>query len=328
MAMGAADVVPGVSGGTIAFISGIYDRLLGAIAAVPEALAALRSGGLAAAWARLDGTFLTTLLAGILLSIFSLARGITWALHHHPVVVWAFFFGLVLASILYVARQVRGWTVAAAAMLLLGTLSIYAMSVMPPLSPNASLPFLFFAGALASCAMILPGISGSFLLLILGAYAPVLAAVAARDLGTVAVVGLGAVLGLLLFTRVLRYLLREHHTPLLGLLTGFLVGSLWKIWPWKVDPTVYHKELGPTPLQQLTGEYASLAPYLQTLSGAEGEALKAYVQHNVSPAAYAAQNAATTSDLLPALLAAALGFALVLGLERLGERTAAQGTDV
>lgn len=319
MAMGAADVVPGVSGGTVAFISGIYDRLLAAVGGVPEALATLPRHGVLAAWRRLDGTFLLLLVSGILLSIFSLARGITWALHHHPVPVWGFFFGLIVASVLYVGRQVGRWGLPEFAMLLLGTGLVYGLSVLPPLSPSASLPFLFLAGALASCAMILPGISGSFILLLIGAYAPVLAAVAGRDLLTVAVVGAGAVLGLLLFSRLLRLLLTRFHGPLLALLTGFLVGSLWKIWPWKADSLVYLRGTGPVEFASVTDRYTSLAAYLQSLPMSAAEGLKAYVQTNVWPGAYAAQNG-VPSEALPALGLALLGAALVLGLERLGRR--------
>ena len=325
MAMGAADVVPGVSGGTIAFIAGIYDRLVGAISAVPEALVELGRGGLAAAWRRLDGTFLLTLAAGILISIFSLAQVITYLMHWHPVPLWSFFFGLIVASTVYVGREVKRWDAGAVLGLIAGTALVFWLSVQPPFSPQASLPFLFFAGALASCAMILPGISGSFILLLIGAYAPVLAAVSGRDLLTVAVVGTGAVLGLVLFSRLLHYLLERHRNPLMGVLTGFLVGSLWKIWPWKADPVVYHKELGPQPLAELTGgAYGSLAPYLQSLNPEQAEALKAYLQTNVMPATYERLNQATSGDVMQAVLAALLGFGLIFGIEAISARLAAR----
>lgn len=235
MAMGAADVVPGVSGGTIAFISGIYEELLGSISNVNlKLLKTLRKEGFASAWRQINGNFLASLFVGIFISIVSLAKMISWLLIHHPILVWSFFFGLVLASIIYIAKQVTQWNLVSGILLILGAILAYYITTLNPLvSEHSSMSFMFLAGAIAICAMILPGISGSFILVLLGAYKPVLAAVNNRDFTTITFVGLGAIIGLLTFSRVLKYLFENYKNYTLVVLTGFIIGSLNKIWPWK-----------------------------------------------------------------------------------------------
>ncbi|MDP2541069.1 DUF368 domain-containing protein [Tenacibaculum discolor] len=235
MAMGAADVVPGVSGGTIAFISGIYEELLGSISNVNlKLLKTLRKEGFASAWRQINGNFLASLFVGIFISIVSLAKMISWLLIHHPILVWSFFFGLVLASIIYIAKQVTQWNLVSGILLILGAILAYYITTLNPLvSEHSSMLFMFLAGAIAICAMILPGISGSFILVLLGAYKPVLAAVNNRDFTTITFVGLGAIIGLLTFSRVLKYLFENYKNYTLVVLTGFIIGSLNKIWPWK-----------------------------------------------------------------------------------------------
>lgn len=235
MAMGAADVVPGVSGGTIAFISGIYEELLGSISNVNlKLLKTLRKEGFASAWKQINGNFLASLFVGIFISIVSLAKMISWLLTHHPILVWSFFFGLVLASIIYIAKQVTQWNLVSGILLILGAILAYYITTLNPLvSEHSSMSFMFLAGAIAICAMILPGISGSFILVLLGAYKPVLAAVNNRDFTTITFVGLGAIIGLLTFSRVLKYLFENYKNYTLVVLTGFIIGSLNKIWPWK-----------------------------------------------------------------------------------------------
>ncbi|WP_440069450.1 DUF368 domain-containing protein [Tenacibaculum discolor] len=235
MAMGAADVVPGVSGGTIAFISGIYEELLGSISNVNfKLLKTLQKEGFASAWRQINGNFLASLFVGIFISIVSLAKMISWLLIHHPILVWSFFFGLVLASIIYIAKQVTQWNLVSGILLILGTILAYYITTLNPLvSEQSSMSFMFLAGAIAICAMILPGISGSFILVLLGAYKPVLAAVNNRDFTTITFVGLGAIIGLLTFSRVLKYLFENYKNYTLVVLTGFIIGSLNKIWPWK-----------------------------------------------------------------------------------------------
>ncbi|XRE44166.1 membrane protein [Tenacibaculum discolor] len=235
MAMGAADVVPGVSGGTIAFISGIYEELLGSISNINlKLLKTLKNEGLKSAWKQVNGNFLAALFVGIFISIVSLAKMISWLLVHHPILVWSFFFGLVLASVIYIAKQVTQWNLASGILLILGAILAYYITTLNPLvSEHSSMSFMFLAGAIAICAMILPGISGSFILVLLGAYKPVLAAVNNRDFTTIVFVGLGAIVGLLTFSRVLKYLFENYKNHTLVVLTGFIIGSLNKIWPWK-----------------------------------------------------------------------------------------------
>lgn len=235
MAMGAADVVPGVSGGTIAFISGIYEELLGSISNINlKLLKTLKNEGLKSAWKQVNGNFLAALFVGIFISIVSLAKMISWLLVHHPILVWSFFFGLVLASVIYIAKQVTQWNLASGILLILGAILAYYITTLNPLvSEHSSMSFMFLAGAIAICAMILPGISGSFILVLLGAYKPVLAAVNNRDFTTIAFVGLGAIVGLLTFSRILKYLFENYKNHTLVVLTGFIIGSLNKIWPWK-----------------------------------------------------------------------------------------------
>ncbi len=235
LAMGLADLVPGVSGGTIAFISGIYDELVATIAGLDRRLlGALREGGVPGVWQAGNLGFLAVLLAGIGTSVFAFAGLLHWLLANRPVELWAFFFGLVAASVLLVGRRVADrragiWALAAA-----GAVLAAVITSLPPLVRSDAPLFLAAAAAVAACAMVLPGISGAFILLLLGAYAPVIAALHSLDLLRLAFVSLGIVAGLLAFSRVLRRLLARHRTATLAVLTGFLVGSLNALWPWKV----------------------------------------------------------------------------------------------
>ena len=189
MAMGAADVVPGVSGGTIAFISGIYEELLGSISNIKFSLfKTFKNEGFKAVWQKVNGSFLLALFVGIFISIISLAKAIKYLLENEPILLWSFFFGLVLASIIYIAKQITKWNFIAVLVLILGAfLAFYITTLNPLVSESSSTLFLFLAGAIAICAMILPGISGAFILVLLGAYKPILAAVNDRDFKTIAV---------------------------------------------------------------------------------------------------------------------------------------------
>ena len=235
MAMGAADVVPGVSGGTIAFISGIYEELIASINGIrPSLLGVLKNQGFRAFWKQLNGGFLLAVLSGIAISVLSLAKGISWLLTHQPILLWSFFFGLVLASVIYVAKGISRWNLAGLAMGIAGAVLAYAVVSLPVSQGQATLPYLFLSGALAICAMILPGISGAFILVLLGSYKTVLDAVHQRDLQVILVVGAGAAVGLLSFARLLKWMFSKFKNATLALLTGFIIGSLPKIWPWKV----------------------------------------------------------------------------------------------
>ena len=233
MAMGAADVVPGVSGGTIAFISGIYDELLRSIAGIPEALLLLLRGRIKDAWQMANATFLLVLFSGIVTSILTLARVITYLLHHHPIPVWSFFFGLILVSTYLVGREIGRWNWSRVVSFLLGLAFAYWITVAAPIQWGSDLRTLFLAGAIAICAMILPGISGSFILLLLGLYSVVLGAVKDLNLLVLAVFASGCVVGLLSFARLLSWLLSRWRDLSLAFLSGLMLGSLNKVWPWK-----------------------------------------------------------------------------------------------
>jgi len=234
MAMGAADVVPGVSGGTIAFISGIYEELITSINNINFSLVkTFLNEGFLVGWKKLNGGFLLALMIGIGISLLSLVKGILWLLENEPILLWSFFFGLVLASILFIGKQITKWNIATVIVLMISAFIAYYITSLSALNTNDSWWFLFFSGALAICAMILPGISGAFILLILGAYKPILDALDNRDIKTITIVGLGAIIGLLSFSRILKWLFKHYHNLTLATLTGFVLGSLNKIWPWK-----------------------------------------------------------------------------------------------
>ncbi|MEP4148577.1 MAG: DUF368 domain-containing protein [Halioglobus sp.] len=234
MLMGAADIVPGVSGGTMAFITGIYDTLLTSIRSVDLTFVRLLlKFDIREAWNHVNGGFLLALLAGIATSILSLARLISWLLDNHPVPLWAFFFGLILASALVLLQQVRGWDIARALCLLCGVGVAATIALSPTVNMHFGMAGVFLSGFLAICAMILPGISGSFILVLLGMYGTVLVALKSLDIGFILVFAIGAAAGLLSFSRLLHFLLHRFHEATMALLTGFLFGSLLVVWPWK-----------------------------------------------------------------------------------------------
>lgn len=234
MAMGAADVVPGVSGGTIAFIAGIYDELINSIKSINmHSLKLLFTGKIAAFWKAVNGNFLFALLLGIAISVFSLAKLITYLLLNEPVLVWSFFFGLVLASTWFVTKDIKGWNWKTVAGFVGGAMIAYYITVATPAETSTNLMFIFLCGAIAICAMILPGISGSFILVLLGKYFYVMEAVKTLDLVVLGVFAFGAALGITSFSRVLSYALKNFRNITLSVLSGFMLGSLNKVWPWK-----------------------------------------------------------------------------------------------
>jgi len=240
MAMGAADIVPGVSGGTIALIAGIYERLINALGSIGPNLWQIfrQEGGIkgfAAIWRHVDATFLLCLLLGIVTSFATLAGMIKHFLDNQPLLIWSFFFGLVVATVFILLSEIKHWNIGRVALFTIGLITAVGVSSLPLLTTTPSLPYLFFAGAIAICAMILPGISGSFILLLLGAYDAVLEAVDTMNLSVILTVVAGMATGLLLFTRALKWLLSRYYQATLALLTGFIAGSLVKVWPWKVD---------------------------------------------------------------------------------------------
>ncbi len=239
MCMGAADVIPGVSGGTIAFIMGIYAELLDSIKSVNgEALKLLLKGKIGAFWKHINGTFLASLFAGILISVFSLAKLMKYLLEFHPVPLWSFFFGLILASAVYILKGLDKWSIRNIISLLVGVaIGAFICLASPGQTPDA-LWFIFLSGAIAICAMILPGISGSFILLLLGKYAFVMEAVSTLNIPVLVVFAAGAGIGIVCFSHILSWLLKKFYMLTIALLSGFMLGSLLKVWPWKVPGAV------------------------------------------------------------------------------------------
>ena len=234
MAMGAADVVPGVSGGTIAFISGVYEELIATLNSINlNSLKTLKLQGVSATWKKINGNFLLALFGGILLSILSLSKLVAWLLREEPVLLWAFFFGLVLASIIFVLKKINQWNSAVFLGLILGGVFAYQLTQLNALGNSDSNWYLFLSGAIAICAMILPGISGAFILVILGSYANVLQALNDKDIAKITIFMTGALIGILSFSRLLKWLFKRFKNMTLAVLTGFMIGALSKIWPWK-----------------------------------------------------------------------------------------------
>ena len=234
--MGAADVVPGVSGGTMAFILGIYEELILAIRSFDLTFAKLAlSLKFREALEHVNWKFLLALGLGILTAILSLAKGLSWLLTNQPVMIWSFFFGLVLASVLTVRTRVSRWTVGLVAAAIIAAIAAFFLVGLTPVSTPETWWFLFLSGAVAICAMILPGISGAFILVLLGKYHFVLEAVNQRNLPPLIIVAAGAVVGIIIFSRLLGWLFKNHHDLVVAVLCGLMLGSLRKVWPWKLD---------------------------------------------------------------------------------------------
>lgn len=243
--MGSADVVPGVSGGTIAFIAGIYEELIESINNIDlKALGVLRKEGIVPFWKHVNGNFFVALLAGIGTAVVSLAKIITNLLETQPVLIWSFFFGLVFTSIFFVGKQVKEWHANRFIAFAIGAAMAFFITTLPAQPESGALWFIFISGMIAICAMILPGISGSFILLLLGSYATVLGSIHDRNLVIIAVFGSGAVIGLLSFSRLLKWMFKHYHDITIAVLSGFLLGSLNKIWPWKETISTFVKHAG------------------------------------------------------------------------------------
>lgn len=289
MGMGAADVVPGVSGGTIAFIVGIYDELINSIKSINlESLKLFFTGKWGAFWKKINGNFLFFLLAGIGISVFSLAKLITWLLVDHPILVWSFFFGLVLASTWFVSKDIKEWkSWKTWIAFVIGVVVAFYITVATPAETPSNLLFIFVCGAIAICAMILPGISGSFILVLLGKYFLIMDAVKTLDVVVMVVFAAGACIGITSFSRILSYALAHFRNITLAVLTGFMLGSLNKVWPWK--------------------------EVVETFVDSHGE-VKPLVEHNILPNAYVPE----------AVVLMVVGFFLVYFLEKLSAKTSVQ----
>lgn len=262
--MGAADVIPGVSGGTIAFIMGIYDEFVGSIASInAEALKLLFKGEIRQFWKHINGNFLVALVAGIGVSVVALAGLMQYLLSSHPIQTWAFFFGLIIASSIFILRGISGWKLREGLFLIFGCiLGVVICTLSPTQTPDA-LWFIFLSGSIAICAMILPGISGSFILLILGKYEFIMRAIselaAGVDFGkNLVIIGtflIGACVGILAFSKFLHWLLARWNKETLIVLAGFIIGSLVKVWPWSNTEAIMNS-------QSLTGDASMIDPQI------------------------------------------------------------------
>ncbi|CAM3069545.1 DUF368 domain-containing protein [Vibrio rarus] len=290
--MGAADVVPGVSGGTIAFITGIYDTLLESIRRVnPSLIQVIRERGLKGAFEHINGLFLLSLFAGIFTSLLTLAKLLSWLLVTHPVPLWSFFFGLILVSVWHIMRQVHSFSLSRWLSLALGVALAYAITVLNPLHLEPTAINIMLSGAIAICAMILPGISGSFILLLIGMYSPVLGALKGLDIGFLILFMGGCLCGLLSFSHLLSWLLKRFRDVTFMFLVGLMVGTLPKIWPWK---------------QTLTWRVNSSGEQVPLL------------QHNLLPHNFELITGAS-SQLVVAIVMMLLAIGLVLALEKFAE---------
>jgi putative membrane protein len=235
IAMGAADIVPGVSGGSIALIAGIYQELLDSINSFTvDNLKLLPRLEFKAFYKAVNGSFLLSLLLGIMTSIFSLSTVITYLMNDHPIPLWSFFTGLILVSAFLILKEIKRWNLGVVVAVLIGTAFAWWVTNLPPTTTPNAIWFTFVSGAIAICAMILPGISGSFILLIMGQYEPILQAVNDRNFLKLFVFAAGCAVGILSFSRVVSWLLKKYHAVTIGLLSGFMLGSVNELWPWKI----------------------------------------------------------------------------------------------
>ena len=288
IAMGASDIVPGVSGGTIAFITGIYEELVNSIKSLtPKSVIRTLKEGFSKLWKFINGNFLLAIFVGILVSIFSLSNVIKYFLENEPILVWSFFFGLILASAVYIARKITTWHWDKVLSLIIGVVIAYFITTITPAETTTAYWFIFLSGALAICAMILPGISGSFILLLLGKYQFILGAVSNLKFDILATLMFGALIGIVSFANLLSWFLRKFHDITITLLAGFMIGALNKIWPWK------H-----------TVEY---------ITNSHGEKIPK-IQDNVLPHTYQ-EITGNAPDLLPALGLFIAGIVIILILE-------------
>ena len=288
--MGMADVVPGVSGGTIAFISGIYEELIDSIRSVDATalrlLARLRLGEL---WRHVNGRFLLPVLTGIAIAVFSLARLMTYLLEHHPIEIWSFFFGLIVASALLVSKQIGRWDWRTAAALAVGAAAAWWITVATPTETPNDWWFVMLSGAVAICAMILPGISGAFILLLLGKYQYIMQAVGDLNIPVIAIFAVGAAAGIISFSHLLSWLLKRWHDVTVADLMCSMDGSSNKVWPWKETAETYLDSHG---------------------------VAQPLVQHNVAPGTFE-QLTGQPSQLVQAVLLCVVGFLAIYGIELL-----------
>lgn len=319
LAMGAADAVPGVSGGTIAFISGIYEELISTISNVNLSLVTtLRKNGFQAFWKQLNGNFILALGIGIIISFVSFMRLAKYLIEQHPVLIWSFFFGLILVSVYMVGRQIKKWQVSTIISAIIGAVLAYFISTLPTSATNDNPYFLFIAGALAICAMVLPGISGAFILLILGAYKSLSNAINDFELKKVIIFACGALVGLLSFSRVLKWLFKHYRDITLALLTGFIFGSLPKIWPWKKTTFVMDDATGKVQEFYEVSDLGSLSVYQKSIN--DFDSYKTVVEESIMPSLYSSLNGGIDAQVPLAIGLMVVGFVFILAIEYIGNK--------
>lgn len=294
IAMGAADVIPGVSGGTIAFITGIYEELLSSIKNFPTAIPILfsKEGGINKFWKTANMNFLIALGLGIGISFLSLAQLMTFLLEKHPIVTWSFFFGLILSSVWYVMRELNEIDFKVIISFIFGAVLAWWITTVSPTETTNAYWFIFLSGSIAICAMILPGISGSFILLLLGKYIFMMNAIKEMKISIILVFMAGAGTGILLFSHILTWLLKHYHAATVAVLGGFMVGSLNKVWPWKEVTSTF------------TNSHGEITPLTES---------------NILPTSYEAITH-HQALLIPAIISAIVGVSIVFGLEYIANR--------
>ena len=290
MAMGAADIVPGVSGGTIAFITGIYEELITSINNINlKAFGVLRKQGIKECWTYINGQFFVFLFLGIGLSILTLVKVVTYVLENHPVLIWSFFFGLIVASVWMIGKKVTKWSFTEVLTLLIGAGIAFWISSIQSVANVDAQWFIFLSGAIAICAMILPGISGSFILVLMGSYHFIISGLKNLEVTVILLFGFGCLVGLLSFARILKYLFTRYKNITIAVLTGFMVGSLWKVWPWKVQtgdsPLAVHSDGSEDWAMNnvLPGDFVSDPQVILAIICAVGGLLIIYVLDRFSP---------------------------------------------
>nr|WP_293747607.1 DUF368 domain-containing protein [uncultured Paraglaciecola sp.] len=293
--MGAADAVPGVSGGTIAFMTGIYEELIFSLKQCSgSAIKVLLKSGIKATWQHINGSFLLALFSGIVISILTLSRVVLYLLVNHPILLWSFFFGLILAAVWSVVRHIEKWEIGIIVTFLIGTVSAFFITTISPTTIETSPFIVFLSGMIAICAMILPGISGSFILLLLGMYAPMLMAVKELQFMTLFIFAGGCATGLLSFSHVLSWMFKHYKTMTLALLGGFMLGSLNKVWPWKQT--------------------------IETVIDRHGKEIP-LVQNNILPHTFETLNT-QPAYMWYAILLMLFGMGMVVMLEKMGDKSA------
>ena len=310
--MGAADVIPGVSGGTIAFIMGIYDEFVGSLASINgEAVRMLLKGQFKAFWKHINGTFLLSLVIGIGFSVVMLAGLMQYLLEWHPIQTWSFFFGLIVASSIFILRGISGWRWSDGLLLVFGVLLGATICTLSPTQTPEALWFIFLSGALAICAMILPGISGSFILLILGKYQFIMGCMSdlvsgvdfGRNFLILGTFALGAIIGILSFSRFLHWLLARWKKETMVILAGFIIGSLVKVWPWSNKDAI------------VWSQFAGVSTFEETLAAAQGSGLSEEAARNIYDTTISKYVDHIDPMIGSAVIFALIGFFLVTGIE-------------